>query len=41
MTEQLVAIKPTLEGIELLDSAKAINIDEISVTMRLEETKKN
>ncbi len=34
MTEQLVAIKPTLEGMRLLDSTKTPNIDEISVTMR-------
>ena len=42
MAEQLVAqmIKPTLEGMGVSDSAKAPNIDEISVTMRLEETKK-
>jgi hypothetical protein len=34
-------IKPTLEGMELLDSAKVSNTDEFSVTMKLEETKKN
>ena len=42
MAEELVAqiIKTTLEGMRLLDSAKTPNIDEISATMRLEETKK-
>ena len=42
MVEQLVAqmIKPTLEGMGLLDSVKVPNIDEISVTMILRATKK-